>query len=96
MIQSIFHVALRRNRNRQLGNGNKTRCIWIGEFANNNIGAASATAFEVILPTSSNLRAWSLASIIDGLGKKTMATITQSSRFRLSLPVAACADLFLP
>jgi sorbitol/mannitol transport system permease protein len=58
MIQSIFHRYTPKS-NRQLGNGNKTRCIWIGEFANNNIMPRVPRIQKSSLPTSSNLRAWS-------------------------------------
>ena len=51
MIQSIFHLSLYAEIEIvSRGNGNKNLPYLIGEFANNNIGAASATGiFAVIL-----------------------------------------------
>ena len=83
MIQSIFHLSLYAEIEIvSRGSGNKNLPYLIGEFTNNNIGAASATGiFAVIL---ANIIAIFLLRMVgkslDGLRNKTMATVSQSSK----------------
>jgi len=94
MIQSIFHLSLYAEIEIvSRGNGNKNLPYLIGEFSSNNIGAASATGIFAVILASQYHRDLLVAhgwQKLDGLRGKTMAAVTERSKFgSIAWPVVA-------